>query len=154
ARLEDTPAARRMELVTGDARFHTWAVASRLLDAAGEFRWRDAGEGLEGCRLALAIAERLPAAIYPASLRGDLRARALGGLADMLRLDGRLAAAGETMERAWEALDEGSGEGLERAGLLRLEANLLLALGDGAEAAAALRRAASVYRLHHDEPQE
>jgi len=31
-----------MELVTGDARFHTWAVASRLLDAAGEFRWRDA----------------------------------------------------------------------------------------------------------------
>lgn len=154
ARLEDTPAARRMELVIGDARLHTWAVASRLLDAAGEFRWRDAGEGLEGCRLALAIAERLPPAIYPASLRGDLRARALGGLAEMLRLDGWLADAGKTMERAWEALDEGSGEGLERAGLLRLEANLLMTLGDGAAAAAALRRAASLYRLHGDAHQE
>jgi tetratricopeptide (TPR) repeat protein len=154
ARLEDAPAARRMELVTGDARFHTWAVASRLLDAAGEFRWRDAGEGLEECRLALAIAERLPAEVYPASLRGDLRARALGGLADMLRREGRVAAAGETMERAWEALDEGSGEGLERAGLLRLEASLLLTLGDGAGAAAGLRRAASLYRLHGDGHQE
>jgi hypothetical protein len=70
----------------------------------------------------------------------------------VLRLEGRLAAAGETMERAWEALNEGSGEGLERAGLLRLEANLLLALGDGA--AAALRRAASIYRLHGDGHQE
>jgi hypothetical protein len=154
ATLERTPAGRRLELVAGDPRFHTWALASRLLDAAGEAQRRDAGEGLEGCRLALAIALRLPPAAYPPSLRGDLRARALGGLADALRLDDRLGAARETLERAREALDEGSGDALERAGLLRFEANLHLTLGDGAAAAVLLRRAAAIYGLRGEAHQQ
>jgi tetratricopeptide (TPR) repeat protein len=154
ATLADTPAARRLELVTADPRFHTWALASRLLDAAGEFQWRDSGQEIDGCRLALAIAERLPQASYPASLAGDLRARALGGLADALRLDGDLAAAEETLDRAWEALEEGSGDPLEHAALLRFAANLQLTLGDGAAAAALLRPAAAIYRLYGDRHQQ
>jgi hypothetical protein len=150
ALLEATPAARRLELVSGDRRFHTWAVASRLLDVAGEFHWRETGQGLEACELA----ERLPAATYPAGLCGDLRARALAGLADALRLEGRLAAARATLERAWEALDDGSGDSLERAALLRFEANLHLTLGDGVAAAALLRPAASIYRLRGDRHQQ
>jgi hypothetical protein len=109
---------------------------------------------VEACRLALAIAERLPAATYPATLRGDLRARALAGLADTLRLEGRLASARATLEQAWEALDDGSGDPLERAALLRFEANLHLTLGDGGAAAGLLRPAAAIYRLVGDGHQQ
>src|SRR5258708_23366269 len=68
-----------MELVIGDARFHTWAVASRLLDAAGEFRWCDAGEGLEGCRLALAVSSGQPTAELPAPQQRVLQALPVEG---------------------------------------------------------------------------
>jgi len=154
ALLDATPRSRRLELIAADPRFHSWPLASRLLDAAAEFHWEEAGAGLEGCRLALAIAERLPAASHPDSLTGDLLARAHGALADALRLDGRLPAARKSLERAWQAIELGTGDPLEQAGLLRLEANLQLTLGDGAAAAALLRPAASIYRLHGERHQQ
>src|SRR5258708_1988017 len=147
ALLDATPRSQRLELIGADPRFHSWPLASRLLDAAAEFHWEEAGTGLEGCRLALAIAERLPAASYPDSLTGDLLARAHGALADALRLDGRLASARKSLERAWQAIELGTGDPLEQAGLLRLEANLQLTLGDGAAAAAPPRPPAAVHRL-------
>jgi tetratricopeptide (TPR) repeat protein len=146
--LMDTPRARRLALVRADPRFHNWALAARLLEWAGEFQWRDTGRAPEACRLALAIAERLPAARYPAGLPADLRAQALGRLADALRLDGRLSEAEETLDEAWEALEDGTSDPLARAALLRLAANLELAVGANREAAAMLRNAASIYRLH------
>jgi hypothetical protein len=154
ATLEGTPAARRMQAVASDPRFLSRGLAARLLAAAGEYGWRDTGRGLEACRLALAILERLPAASLPVGLDHDLRARALGQLADALRLDDQLAAAEGALRRAWEALDDGTGDPLERAGLQRLEANLQLTLGDCAAATALLRPAASVYRLYGDRHQE
>jgi hypothetical protein len=152
--LQEVPRARRLELVVSDPRYHTWALAARLLEGAGELQWRDTGEEIGWCRLAFAIAGRLPADRYPAALGGDLRARALGGLADALRLGGSLAAAGEALEGAWEALDEGSGDPLERAALLRFAANLQLTLGDGAAAADLLRPAVAIYRLYGDRHQQ
>jgi tetratricopeptide (TPR) repeat protein len=146
--LDATPRSRRLELIAADRRFHSWPLASRLLDAAAEFHWQEAGQGLEECRLALAIAERLPAASYPDSLTGDLLARAHGALADTLRLAGRLPAARKSLERAWQAIEIGTGDPLEQASLLRLEADLQLTLGDGAAAAALLRPAGSIYRLY------
>jgi hypothetical protein len=151
--LEAAPPARRVELVTADPRFHTWAVAARLLDAAAEFNWRDTGWEIHGCRLALEIADRLPPERYPAALAGDLRARALAGLAGALAQEGWLTEAETTLDRAWEAQEEGSGDGLERAALLRVAASLHQAAGDTAAAARALRQAASIYRLH-DQPHE
>jgi tetratricopeptide (TPR) repeat protein len=152
--LEGTPPAQRLKLVETDPRFHRWALAARLLETAGEFQWRESDGALQACRLAIAIAERLAPDGYPAGLTGDLRARALGRLADMLRLEGRLAEAGKTMDRAWEALEEGTGDPLERAAMLRLAANLQLTLGDGAAAAELLRPAASLYRLYGDHHQQ
>jgi tetratricopeptide (TPR) repeat protein len=152
--LEGTPPGQRLRLVRADPRFHRWALAARLLEAAGEFQWIETDGALLACRLALAIAERLAPAGYPAGLTGDLRARALGTLADMLRLDGRLADARKTMQRAWDALDQGTGDPLERAALLRLAANLELALGDGGAAVALLRPAAATYRVYGDRHQQ
>jgi hypothetical protein len=60
-------------------------------------------------------AERLPEGSYPDGLGHDLRGRALGALAGALRLDEQLEAARATLAMAWEALDEGSGDPLERA---------------------------------------
>lgn len=53
---------------------------------------------------------------------------------------------------AWEALDEGTADPLERAGLLRVQASLEMSLGN--LAAADLRSAASLYRLYGDRHQE
>jgi tetratricopeptide (TPR) repeat protein len=153
-KIEHTPPARRRDLIVGDARYHTWAVAERFLDAAAEFHWQDTPSGLEACRLALVIAERLPPAAYPEGLNHDLRARALAGLADALRLDRQMDDARATLRQAWEALDDGTGDPLERAALMRVEAGLELAAGDHDRAAALLRPAAGIYRLYGDRHQE
>jgi hypothetical protein len=154
AQIRDTPPARQLGLILGDPRYHTWTLAERFLEAAAEFHWVDTPSGLHACRLALAIAERLPAAAYPAGLRHDLRARALAGLADALRLDRQLDAARVTVGEAWAALREGSRDPLERAALLRVEAALELAAGDPARAAALLRPAVGIYRRYGDRHQE
>lgn len=154
ATIEGTPAGLRLQRVERDARCHTWALASRFLDAAAELDWLDTAGGLEACTLAVAIAERLPEGAYPDGLGHDLRGRALGALADALRLDEQLEASRATLAMAWEALDEGTGDPLERAGLLRVEASLEMSLGDWAAAAGRLRSAASIYRLYGERHQE
>ena len=154
ALLLGTPPAQREKLVVADPRFHSWDLASRLLDSAAEYHWRDTVRAIAACRLALAIVERLPRSLYRDRLPHDLRARALGTLADMLRLDDQLAAAELTLRQAWEDLDAGTGEPLELAALLRCDANLRLTLGEFAGAAALLRSAASLYRFCGDSCEE
>ena len=152
--LGGTPPAQRERLILGDRRFHSWELAMRLLESASEHHWRDSGRGIAECRLALAIAERLPEAVYPHGMRQDLKARALGALADALRLGDRLDDAAAHLRRAWQALGGGTGDPLERAELLRHEAGLRLTLGDFDAAAALLRPAASLFRLCRDRHQE
>jgi hypothetical protein len=154
ARLEGTPPSQRLRRIAGDARYHTWALASRLLDLAAESSWQDTAAGIDASRLALAIAERLPAATHPAGLNHDLRGRALASLADSLRLDGQLDDARATLVQAHEALELGTGDPPERAALLRVQASLELADGDPAVADALLRAAAGIYRRFGDRHQE
>jgi hypothetical protein len=152
--LAGTPPSRRLALVCADPRFHQWGLAARLLETAADTADGSPAAAREGCWLALAIADRLPAARYPPSLVSDLRARARGRLADALRLEGRPAAARRAVEQAWQALEEGSGDPLERAALLSLEANLELTLGDFGAAARLLRPAAAVFRLYRQPGEE
>jgi hypothetical protein len=154
ATLEGTPEPLRAKLIAGDPRFYTWALAARFLDAAAETHWQDSAGRLAACRLALAIAERLPEAAYPLGLTHDLEARALGSLADALRLAHQLNAAQAVLRQAGAALKRGTGDGLERAWLLRVGAGVEMAAGDPAEAARLLRQAASLYRLYGDHHEE
>jgi tetratricopeptide (TPR) repeat protein len=154
ALLAGTPPSRRRRLIARDPRFHSWDLAARLLESTAESHWREPERAIEACGLALDIVELLPPSIYKARLPHDLRARALGTLADMLRLDDQLAAAEATLRQAWQALDAGTGEPLELAGLLRSTANLRQTLGDFAGAAELLRTAASIYRFCGDRPQQ
>src|SRR5260370_37054733 len=82
ATIEGTPEPVRWRLIANDPRYHTWALASRFLDAAAETHWQDSPGRLPACRLALAIAERLPETAYPPGPTRHLLARALGRLAD------------------------------------------------------------------------
>jgi hypothetical protein len=41
ATLEGTPGPLRGKLIANDPRYHTWALASRFLDAAAETHWQD-----------------------------------------------------------------------------------------------------------------
>jgi hypothetical protein len=146
ATVEGTPPAQRWRLVTEEARFASWALGERLLAEARRCGWQDGPGAMAACRLAVAIAERLPAAAYPGGLAEDLRGRALGALAEALRVEGRLEEAAAALGAAWEAVGAGTGDPLERAGLLRVAANLALARGESGTAAALLRRAVVVYR--------
>jgi hypothetical protein len=152
--LAGTPPPRRLALVRSDPRFHQWALAERLLDTAADTPRDAPDDAALACRLALAIADRLPANRYPESLLHDLRARAHAHLAEALRRDGRFAGARRAIGRAWEEADLGSGDPLERAALLRHQAHLELSLGDFAAAAALLRPAAAAYRLHRQPADE
>ncbi len=154
ATVEGTPEPLRGKLIASDPRYHTWALASRFLDAAAETHWQDSPGRVAACRLALAITERLPEGAYPPGLTQDLLARALGSLADALRLAHQLDAAGAALRKAGLALKRGTGDDLERAGLLRVGASVELASGDVAAAARLLRRAASVYRVYGDGHEE
>ncbi len=154
ATIEGRSGPLRGKLIASDPRYHTWALASRFLDAAAEAHWQDSPGPVAACRLALAIAERLPEAAYLPGLTRDLLARALGSLADALRLAHQLDAARAALRQAGLTLKRGTGDDLERAGLLRIGASLELASGDPAAAARLLRRAASVYRLYADGHEE
>jgi tetratricopeptide (TPR) repeat protein len=154
ARIEGTPEPMRLPLIAQDPRCHTWALASRFLDQAAEFHWQDSPCGLESCRLAVAIAERLPASVYPQGLTHDLHARALAALADALRLGSQLDAAKATLRQARTVLARGTGDGLERVSLLHVEAGLQLTLGNPPAARRLLRRAANICRLYGDRHRE
>jgi len=144
----------RVDLVHTDPRFHQWPLAQRLIETAADLACDLPTEAAEMCRLALAIAERLPLDRYPQSLRHDLRARAYGLSAEALRREGRLREARRAFGHAWLAADHGSGDPLERAALLSLEANLHLTLGDFPTAIALLRPAAAAFRLHRESGHE
>jgi tetratricopeptide (TPR) repeat protein len=154
AELEGTPPGQRLRRVENDARFHGWELAARCLDAAADCPWEDPPGRVLACRVALAIAERLPEGLYSPGLRQDLVARALGGLADAQRFDEDLEGARATLVRAQGALVKGTLHPLERAGLLRVEASLLLDEGEAAGAAELLRPAAALYRRFGDPHRE
>jgi hypothetical protein len=152
--LESKPHERRLALVAGDRRYHSWALAARLLEVAADLHWRGPGRAVEATRLAVAVIDHLQPGAYPPGLVHDLRGRALGGLANALRLGEDYAAARAAFTAAWDELAQGTGDPLERAHLFYLEATLLLAAGDFGGAADQLRPAAHLYRLYGDAHQE
>ena len=154
ARLAGKSQSQRLRLIETDLQFHSWALASHLLETSADSRWRAPQRSLDSAHLALAILNRLPVTDYPGGLLEDFRARPLATLADALRLNEDFGAGAATLKAAWEVLDQGTGDPLERAGLLHVQANLSLSLGEFGEAANLLRSAASIFRLYHDPHQE
>lgn len=146
AELEQLPPEERPDRIRADSRFHHWGLFDRLLSAYLSYSRYDPQAGVELAGLALVVLETLDPARYPEELLTDFRASALGALGNAQRLAGQLTDAQESLGTAWETLDEGTGDPLEEANLLSLEASLYRDLGHFKRAASLLDRAIAIYQ--------
>ncbi len=146
ASLEELQPAERTAVVLGDQRFHHWGFFRALLDAC---RWQtlsDPRRAVSIVELALAVAEVLdPAAVGGEEVATDLRAKGYGVLGNARRLASDLPGAREAINEAWRLLEEGTGDPLERAHLLSLDASYIRMVGEFETAEAALEEALQIY---------
>lgn len=140
------PRGARLRAVAEDERLHSWALADLLLDRSRDTSFNDPERGERLARLGLAVIETLhPDKVDPA-LTADLRGRGLSFLANALRMRSDLVGAETAMSAARESLAAGTGDPLELARLLDLEASLRKDQNRFDEAAVLLQRAISGYR--------
>ena len=119
------PVYRQWILVTDQPRFHTWGLCEVLLEASREWGFQDPGRALETARLGVEAAERLDREVYGEARVNDMRARACAAVANCERILCDFRAAEKSFAKAESLLKSGTGDPLERAGLLLLKASLL-----------------------------
>lgn len=140
--LLDIPKNRRAFSVRSETRFQTAAIARQLLDRTRSL-WTVSLEGArERATLALSVAER----VTPESLAHDLQARSWSYLGNIHRLYGDFEEADLAFTRAEAFLLDGTGDPLELASLLDLQASLFRAQRDFGAASVALSQVARIYR--------
>lgn len=146
AELLRLPAGERPAAVAADPRFHNATVAVQLLERC-RARWGDdLAEAGAHAGLARLVAERTEQGTASRGLARDLQARAWAFLGNVRRIGGDLFGAAEAFDRATALLEEGSGDPLERARLLDLQASLLRAQRLFDAALSALARVVQIYR--------
>lgn len=115
----------RQSLVLGnDSRFRTWGLLEKLLAESHARLLASRAESERLAGLALELADRLDPDYYGEPRLDDLRARAWSYIAEIRRLRSDFAGAGDAFDRAHEHLRTGTGDALERAFVLDLEASL------------------------------
>jgi tetratricopeptide (TPR) repeat protein len=122
--LLDYPAERREFLLHNSSRFHTWGVFELLVERSLETAIRDPDHAEELGLLALRLSGYLDTAYYGAELIEDLRARAWAHVGNACRVRSDLHAAEESFRTAYEHLQKGTRDSLERAIFLDLKASL------------------------------
>lgn len=118
------PLYRQRILVTDQPRFQTWGLCELLLEASREWGFQDPGRALETARLGTKLADRLDHETYGEARVNDMRARAGAILANGERILCDFRAAEKSFAKAEGLLKSGTGDPLERAGLLLLKASL------------------------------
>jgi tetratricopeptide (TPR) repeat protein len=109
-------------------------------------RYSDPERMLNLAESAAGVAEHIRSEKYPwPGLLSDLRARAFGELGNAFRVNDRLAEANTAFARAWEFLDEGTGDPLLHARVLVLQAALRRAQRQLENAIALLDEAHNLY---------
>jgi len=118
------PAERRDEVLGAAPRFHSWGLFELLIERSWETTARDPAHAEELGLLALCLGERLEPARYGAELIEDLRARAWAHIGNACRTRSDLRGAEEAFGKAFDHLEKGTGDVLERAILLDLLGSL------------------------------
>ncbi len=144
--LERHPPARRLILVRHRRGLHSWGLFALLVRASRRLAPEDPREARHRLELALELASRLRHPWLSRRHIEDLRAACHRGLAEAACLLGETARAAAALGQAWQALERGTGDLLERAHLLRLEARLAAGAGRRGAAARRLAAAGSIYR--------
>ena len=148
--LEGHPPARRLVMVRNDSRLHHWGLYDLLLEKSRIAAQTGAVQALGLAELALAVAERLDPEVYGEERVCDFKTTALAALGDARRLNGDLAGARLAFSQARIHLEMGTGDLLEKAGLLGGLVSLLCDLGEYEKAAHSLERAGALYRRMGD----
>jgi tetratricopeptide (TPR) repeat protein len=144
------PFHRQWTMVTDSLRFRTWAFCELLLDACVEWGFQDPARALQTARLGVAAADRLARATYGGQRVDDLRARAWATLGNAERILTDFRAAEKSFATAETLLRSGTGDLLEKARLLLLQASLRGHQQRFAEAFQLLRRVVRIGRRYGD----
>ncbi len=135
-----TPEQREI-LLRNSGRFRTWGLLELLVERSLETSIKDPRHGEELGRLALRVTDLMDSRRYGAGQVQDLRARAWSQIGNALRLQSDLPAAEIAFEQGWEHLELGTGDLLELAIFLDLQASLRRSQRRFAEALRLLKRA-------------
>lgn len=136
---------RREILLRNSRRFHNWGLFELLTERSLTASLEDPRLGEELGLLALRIASCLDPCRYGAGSLEDLRARAWAHVGNARRIQSDLQGAERAFRRAWESLENGSGDLFEKAILLDLDASLRRAQRRFDTALGSLRRAVSIF---------
>lgn len=140
------PEGERRQRLAEDPRFASWPLADLILDRSIEASLDDPEFGESLAELGLAVVDAVGRTDIAPPLVADLRARGLAYLANARRMRSDLAGADQAMARARAEIARGTGDPVERARLLDLEASLRLEQRRLVEATRLLRRAIAAYR--------
>jgi tetratricopeptide (TPR) repeat protein len=151
AELEKFPPEERLALIQRDARFHHWGLFDRMLVKYLEAARNEPRAGIDLVNLALEVLELLPEERYGPALLNDFRGAGMAALANARRLAGFFEESKQAIEGAWEHLDNGSGDPLEEANVLSIEASLWRDLGQLDRSAGLLDRAIWIYQRIGDD---
>lgn len=144
--LESHPQTRRLVRISNDRRFQTWGFHQFLLTRSRKLVEHEPKKALEAAELALAVAKALSPAEHGEERTADFRAAAWTAVADARWRLGNLDGAWDAVDCAEEALEEGTGDPLEKAELEQIKARLFQAAGRDEEAGRAHRRAVNMFR--------
>jgi tetratricopeptide (TPR) repeat protein len=145
ARLLEEPPGQREGHLTKNPRFQTWGLLELVLDEGRRATQKAPTSGEPLARLALTLADHLDEAFYGRERIDDLRARSWSVLGNMLRLRSEFSDAEAAFDTAERYLRRGTGDPLERAGILDLRASLWRAQRRFDEAMRLLERAFAIY---------
>ncbi len=115
---------QRDEVTAPGSRYHTWGFCSLLLETAREQGFQEPGRALELARTGVEIAERLDGGVYGAARVHDMAARAWAVLGGAQRIRGDFHDAEASFVRAEQRLKQGTGDLVEKAGVLLAKASL------------------------------
>lgn len=146
AALESHPQTRRLVRVANDRRFQTWGFHQFLISKSRKLVDHEPKKALDAAELALSVAKALSPAEHGEERTADFRAAAWMAIADARGRLGNLDAAWDAVDCAEEALEEGTGDPLEKAELEQVKARLFQASGHEEEAHRASRRATNMFR--------
>jgi len=146
AELESHPPERQRVILENNERFQTWGLLELLVQRGVEESARNPAQGEQLATLALHLAVHLDGDLYGAELIEDLSARAWGAIGNARRIKFDFKGAEAAFEKAFDHLEDGTGDILERGILLDFQASLYRAERRFEEALKLLRRAVSIFR--------
>ncbi|HSS52688.1 MAG TPA: tetratricopeptide repeat protein [Thermoanaerobaculia bacterium] len=144
----------RFAVVESDARYQNWGLYVRLLEASRLYMRTEPAEAVDIVRLAIVVAEHLDSEVVGEKRVADLRAAAWAALGNVKRLASDFEGSRRAFNEAWRISEEGTGEPVEAAYILSLEAVYMRDIGEFETAEAALEEALELYGRVGDKHQQ